>query len=90
MKKTKKMAKGGDVLGTLSPAYGIATGRGLFGKLGEMGLSPAGMLADASRDKKKKKGEEARAPLGAKGMRRGGKVRGDGVCQRGKTKGRMV
>ena len=89
MKEPKKMAKGGDVLGTLSPAYGIATGRGLFGKLGEMGLSPAGMMADASRDKKKK-GEETRAPLGAKGMKQGGKVRGDGVCQRGKTKGRMV
>jgi hypothetical protein len=31
----------------------------------------------------------ARPDLPARGMKKGGKVRGDGVCQRGKTKGTM-
>jgi hypothetical protein len=31
----------------------------------------------------------ARPELAARGMKRGGKVRGDGICQRGRTKGTM-
>jgi hypothetical protein len=34
-------------------------------------------------------GPMTRPDLPARGMKRGGKVRGDGVCQRGKTKGTM-
>ena len=34
-------------------------------------------------------GAMERPTLPARGMKHGGKVRGDGVCQRGKTKGTM-
>jgi hypothetical protein len=30
-----------------------------------------------------------RPELATRGMKKGGKVRGDGICQRGKTKGTM-
>jgi hypothetical protein len=33
--------------------------------------------------------EMQRMQMPARGMKKGGKVRGDGVCQRGKTKGTM-
>ena len=70
--------KKSSILGSISPVYGAATGKGLFGK------SPAGLLiAKAKKDKDK-------APV--KKMAKGGKVgrRGDGCCQRGHTKGRVV
>jgi hypothetical protein len=73
-----------DLLGTLSPAYGMMTGHGLFGK--EVGVLPA--IAKDMRDDKKKEEDKA------KGMKKGGLVsaskRADGCCIKGKTKGKMV
>jgi hypothetical protein len=93
--KTKK------ILGTLSPAYGLLSGQGAFGKLAPV----AGVLPMAlAQDRKNRKEEEAqntaagspviKAP--AAGMKKGGSVRSsasrraDGIAQRGKTKGRMI
>jgi len=103
--------KGKDILGTLSPAYGIATGRGAFGAMAPgLGLIPA--LIDRNRRKRDAAGNEipeltadATADVTAQpGMRKGGKVkkmtgkgkvssaskRADGICKKGKTKGRFV
>jgi hypothetical protein len=74
--------KGKDLLGSISPVYGMATGRGAFGKLTDsmgygMGVIP-GMLADNR--KRKKDGtpmtpvEEATAAA-KPAMRKGGKVK---------------
>ena len=66
-RKVVKKGKGSKILGSLSPLYGIATGKGAFGKLAKAGLSPAGMLA-----KKMKKNKQApvaataRAKMGGK------------------------
>ena len=86
------------LLGSLSPIYGAATGEGLFGKVGQMGL--AGQLGKAYRDDKDKDKDKNKdramrqgAAGKAAGMKKGGKVkakRGDGIAQRGKTKGRFV
>lgn len=86
-KKTKKKAKGGDILGTLSPLYGIMSGKGAFGKLADAGLSPAGMLAKELREKGAKGAAGKQRVAVAKGGGRMG--RGDGCCVRGKTKGTM-
>lgn len=77
-----------ELLGTLSPLYGMATGHGLFGK--NVGTLPA--LAKAFRDEKEEL--EAGKMPGA-GMKKGGKVksassRADGCAQRGKTRGKIV
>ena len=76
-----------ELLGTLSPAYGMIKGEGLFGNA--VGVLPA--IAKDMRDDKKKEEDKA------KGMKKGGAVkmssaskRADGCAQRGKTKGRMV
>jgi hypothetical protein len=86
-----------ELMGTLSPLYGMATGHGLFGQ--EVGLLPA--IAKNMRGKKEaerllqagKEGEEeGKAPR----MKKGGMVkssaskRADGCAKKGKTKGRMV
>ena len=74
--------KKSNISGSISPVYGMATGKGLFGKL------PAGVLGrkalSAVKDKK------GAAPV--KKMAKGGKVgrRGDGCCIKGHTKGKMV
>jgi hypothetical protein len=95
--------KGKDLLGSISPVYGMATGRGAFGKMTDsmgygMGIIP-GMLADNR--KKKKDGtvmtpvEEATATA-KPAMKKGGMVkssaskRADGCAVRGKTRGKMV
>jgi len=90
--KTKK------ILGTLSPAYGLMSGQGAFGKLAPF----AGALPMAlAQDRKDRKEEAAaagspviKAPTA--GMKKGGSVkssasrRADGIAQRGKTKGRLI
>ena len=74
--------KGKDLLGSISPLYGMATGRGAFGKLTDsmgygLGVIP-GMLASSRR---KKDGspmtpaEEAVEPKTATPMKKGGKVK---------------
>lgn len=87
-------------LGDISPIAGIATGKGLTGKLaaaGGLGLAPALFARNAQEEEEeKKKAAAARAPApAAAGMKKGGKVssaskRADGIAQRGKTKGRVV
>ena len=90
-------------LGDISPIAGIATGKGLTGKLaaaGGLGLAPALLARNAQDEEEEKKkaamAAAARAPApGAAGMKKGGKVssassRADGIAKRGKTKGRMV
>ena len=97
MKHTKKMKGGGglkNLLGSLSPAYGMATGRGMFG--GDAGVLP--MLARRMRKRRPDGAEmtpvEEAAAARSPTMRRGGKVkkyaRGGGIEVRGKTKGRFV
>lgn len=94
------MAKIDKILGSVSPLYGIVSGKGLFGGL--RGLSPAMMAIDAVKDKKKRKpGEPIDGGASEEtGMKRGGKVkkyakggsassRGDGIAKKGKTKGKM-
>ena len=76
-----------ELLGTLSPAYGMIKGEGLFGNA--VGVLPA--IAKDMRDDKKKEEDKA------KGMKKGGAVkmssaskRADGIATKGKTKGRIV
>jgi hypothetical protein len=84
-----------ELMGTLSPAYGMIKGEGLFGNA--VGLLPAiaKKLKDARDDRQKKKDEEAAKASGAQAMKKGGMVssaskRADGIAKKGKTKGRMV
>ena len=87
------------VLGTLSPAYGMATGEGMFGNA--VGVLPA-IAKDMRDDREEKKrraaeagmvpGQGGQAPMP---MKKGGKVssaskRADGIAIKGKTRGRMV
>jgi hypothetical protein len=81
------------IMGTLSPAYGMATGEGLFGQA--VGVLPA--IAKDIRDDRKEDKERAAMEAAARGapvqpgMKKGGKVksasaRADGCAIRGKTK----
>jgi hypothetical protein len=87
------------ILGTLSPAYGMATGEGMFGNA--VGVLPA-IAKDMRDDREEKKrraaeagmvpGQGGQAPMP---MKKGGKVssaskRADGCAIKGKTRGRMV
>jgi hypothetical protein len=94
----------GKFLEVFSPAYSIAKGKGPIGKnlgkIGKAGLGGiAGMLAaEKMKDRKKKKaGSEAMQANQMQGMARmkaGGAMKRkrpiDGICRKGKTKGRMV
>lgn len=95
--KTKK------ILGTLSPAYGLMSGHGAFGKLAPAaGLLPMALAQDR-KDRDEEKARNAATSVASPvikgptaGMKKGGSVkssasrRADGIAQRGKTKGRMV
>lgn len=96
--------KGKDVLGTLSPAYGLMTGRGAFGKVADSGMAGIIPTMLSNQRRKKKDGTEMTAVEAAvaekPAMRKGGKVkkmasggsaskRADGIAQRGKTRGKM-
>lgn len=83
-------------LGDVSPLAGVVTGEGLYGKLanaGGLGLIPAAISRDAEKDEEEKAKKAATAGK-PPGMKKGGKVsassRGDGIAQRGKTRGKMV
>ena len=88
------------ILGTLSPAYGMATGEGMFGNA--VGVLPA-IAKDMRDDREEKKRRAAEAGMvpdqgGAAPMpmKKGGMVkssaskRADGCCTKGKTRGKMV
>jgi hypothetical protein len=90
------------LLGSLSPAYGMLTGEGAFGKLADSGLGGIIPTALAHQRRKKKDGTEMtpqeEAAMTKAGMKKGGKVKmasggyvksADGVAKKGKTKGRM-
>ena len=82
-----------DILGTISPAYGVIKGEGAFGKLApNLGLIPQA-LAQRREDKDEEKKKAAMAAQS--GMKKGGSVssaskRADGCAMRGKTRGKMV
>ena len=94
------------ILGTISPAYGIATGQGLIGQMADKGMLGLGarMIASNAQEKdeeKKRREAEAAGMVPGQGgqapmpMKKGGKVssaskRADGCCVKGKTRGRMV
>ena len=77
-----------ELMGTLSPAYGMATGKGLFGNA--VGILPA-IAKDMRDDKDKKKKPDGTVETG---MKKGGMVsaskRADGCAVKGKTRGKMV
>jgi hypothetical protein len=71
-------------LGDVSPAAGIISGKGLFGKMADKGMLGLGsrMIASSAQEKdeeKARKAAEAAAagqPAPAAGMKKGGKVAG--------------
>jgi hypothetical protein len=100
-KPEKKSSGFKELLGTLSPLYGMMSGHGAFGK-NDLGILPA--LARRARKRRADGSEMTEAEEAAEGgapptMRRGGKVknkvssaskRADGIAVKGKTKGRFV
>ena len=80
-----------ELMGTLSPVYGMATGKGLFGNA--VGILPA--IAKDMRDDKDKDKKDAAAAAEEKkpatAMKKGGYVKAaDGICKKGKTRGKLV
>jgi hypothetical protein len=79
------------IMGTLSPAYGMATGEGLFGQaVGVLPMIAKDIRDDRKEDKEREAMEAAQAGR-APGMKKGGKVssaskRADGCAIRGKTR----
>jgi hypothetical protein len=89
-----------ELLGSLSPVYGVLSGKGAFGKLADSGFGgiiPT-MIAQSRKKKRDAKGNEVpMTPQEEAGMKKGGSVkakskvtRGDGICKKGHTKGKMV
>jgi hypothetical protein len=92
-----------DILGTISPAYGVIKGEGAFGKLApSLGLIPRA-IAEEREDKKRRQAEQqAGMPtVTPPAMKNGGKVkkmaaggsaskRADGCATKGKTRGKMI
>jgi hypothetical protein len=99
-KKTQKKFDGGKLMSMLSPAYALNKSLKSGKAEGILGMGALGALYNATRKKKKgdvetsemddrPKSNMAAKSSAAKPMKKGGRVRGDGICQRGKTKGRM-
>ena len=89
----------GKFLETFSPAYSIAKGKGPIGEAvrGGNGMGLLGLAAKAADKKKKPAGSEAMQANQMQGMAKmksGGAMKRkrpiDGICTKGKTKGRMV
>ena len=85
-----------NILGSLSPAYGLMSGRGAFGKLAPAaGLLPMALAKDREKEEEEKeKARFAATAAATSGMKKGGTIkkmaRGGGIESRGKTKGRFV
>ena len=87
------------LLGSISPAYGMLSGEGAFGKLADSGLGGVIPSALAHQRRKKKDGTEMTPEEEARGaMKKGGKVKTkkyakggsiDGCAIKGKTKGKV-
>ena len=89
----------GKFLETFSPAYSIAKGKGPIGEAvrGGKGMGLLGLAAKAADKNKKPVGSQAMQANQMQGMARmksGGAMKRkrpiDGICSKGKTKGRMV
>jgi hypothetical protein len=91
-----------DIMGTLSPVYGIMKGEGAFGKLApNLGLLPRA-IAERREDKEERKRKAAMTgmpDMAEPAMKKGGKVkaktssaskRADGCAVKGKTRGKMI
>ena len=105
MKKAKKMAGGGELLGSISPLAGAMTGKGMIGRAVGKGLknvSPLAMMIEAGKKKAKASAGTPDAPQSGSGMgatpmqgmtpmKKGGAVKKsrDGIAQRGKTRGKI-
>ena len=104
MKKTTKKKGGGKLLSMLSPAYALSKSLKSGKAEGILGMGLLGQAYNASRKKNKSSIDPdeptsnmaaksmAAKSMAAKPMKKGGAVkgnRGDGCCQRGKTKGTM-
>jgi hypothetical protein len=77
-----------ELLGTLSPAYGMIKGEGLFGNA--VGVLPA--IAKDMRDDRQKKKDEDKNAAGAQAMKKGGSVNENKMMKkmgRGLTKAAM-
>ena len=99
MKKTKKKADGG-MMSKISPAVSLIESLKAGKPVGLANLSPIGQLLGRGRGEgaapampqeasMTATGAMERPQLPTRGMKKGGKVRGDGCCMRGKTKGTM-
>jgi hypothetical protein len=71
---------GKNILGSLSPLYGAIAGKGAFGKL-------AG--TNKEKENKARMAAEMQQQQSPTALKKGGRVRRDGVAQRGKTRGKM-
>ena len=89
----------GKFLETFSPAYSIAKGKGPIGEAvrGGKGMGLLGLAAKAADKNKKPAGSQAMQANQMQGMAKmksGGAMKRkrpiDGICSKGKTKGRMV
>lgn len=95
-KPAQKKNKGGKLLAMLSPAAAIGQSLKSGRAEGLLGMGALGALIN--QDKKRDRKADGQvgpsgpsAPTGVTGMKAGGKVtRGDGVCTKGHTKGKMV
>ncbi len=90
-KVTRKLS-GGDLLGTISPAYGMLKGKGAFGKISAMGGGLLGAAAAIREDAKKKEKDAknigGKKPAGTKatGMKAGGMMKKKGYSKGGAVK----
>jgi len=66
------------------------SGEGAFGKVADAGLG--GILPTILSERRRRKKEDGSEDDGkaSRRMKKGGRVRGDGIAIRGKTKGRML
>ena len=96
MKKPVKKKNGG-LLAMISPAAALAQSLRSGKPEGILGMGALGAMANVAQRRSRKRDDKKEGPSGPSsiegptGMKRGGKVgRGDGVCKKGRTKGKMV